>query len=296
MNKLTLATWLGVGFLLTSCGEKKEPAAAQAPAEEGYVLADNEAVPAPGVIARIESTMTLDEGSMTVSAGGQEMAGTMTRRDSEVKTLEGLPGNKARYLLVEAEATGSMVLNGNERPVPGEPKPLLGLPVMIEQKDGTWTATLESGTATPEQEEELAKIAKRNGSRESLTMYGTDPRKPGDRWQVNPADLSSFGSIEAMEGTMELEFVEVTDFQGTPCAVIKSTFEVTGNTPSDGTGNSMKVTFKGDSLIHRSLADLEDIDAKVNGTMTIHGTVGPQAEMHVEGPMTILETITLTKP
>lgn len=297
MKHLTAGVLLGAGLLLTSCKEKSESGAAasgtaDAPKaavakSDGHVLAKKDALPPVGKTRTKEMTMEMKEAALNIEAAGQKMEGTMSRKDTKVETLETLSAGKARRILVSSTGEGTMVMNGQEQPAPEPKDPLVGVPVILELKDGKWTAALESGAATPELEKELDKVVKEYTKDDDLAMYGDKPRKPGDKWDVDPKTLSNFGDAQDLTGSFNVEFVEVKEVQGVRCAVLKTLFDVAGDADTDdATGApAMKIKLKGEALVHRSLADLIDVDGKITGNMAIDGTPAPQVNMHAEGPM-----------
>ncbi|WP_367870721.1 hypothetical protein [Luteolibacter sp. Populi] len=289
MRKFTLG-WIAVAALLLAGQEMHA-------AEEGHVLAKKSkgnSQPAGTKVTK-NSLLEITDAKLTVEVKGQPpMAGTMSRKDTEVNTLEILSATKARRLLQDKETSSAMIINGQERPMGDKPESLKGVPVILEEKeDGTYTATLEAGEATAAQTEDLTKLAKGLGNDSDLAIYGETPRKPGDKWTVDPKKIKAFGEAEDLAGTYTVEFVEVKDFQGTPCAVLKSEFEVTGAALG---GAGMKMGFKGTAVTHRSLADRVDLETKMESTMTMEGQPNPQVTMHVTGPFKMTQTGTVKKP
>jgi hypothetical protein len=230
----------------------------------------------------------LKDAKMKIEAAGQAMDGTMTRSESSVEKWEHVADNKARRTLESKTVGGTMNVAGQDQPIPEEKDALVGVPVIVELKDGKYSATLESGTATPEQTKALAKLAEAAEKDTEFGMYGDTPRKVGDKWDVDPKSLGAFGDATNLNGTYTIEFVEVKDFQGTPCAVLKSVFDVSGTTEAEGGSEpAMTVNIKGEAVSHRSLADKADLDSKVTSTMTMEGSPAPQVKMNVEGPFNL---------
>jgi hypothetical protein len=305
---MKITTWMmGAGAILAlaSCkesttGTAKAPAAeaggeAAQPKDAGHVLARKNDLPPEGTSSTRESVQQMGESKLTIDAGGQQMEGAMSRKDVEVKKLEGLGSGKVRMTLVSKKSEGAMTINGQDQPLPAEPEPLEGVPVVIELEDGKWSAVLESGeTPDAAQQKKLKTLEDGFNTDEDFAMYGDQARKPGDKWQVDPSKLSSLGDAGDLSGTYELEFVEVKDHEGVSCAVIKGVFDLTGKVPSNG-GQDLAMQFKGESLVHRSLADLTDIEQKISGTMTVEGEAGPGVKMQVVGPMSISAKMTLEK-
>jgi hypothetical protein len=116
------------------------------------------------------------------------MEGTMNRKEASVTTYVSLGDNKSRRTLESKTANTQRALNGQEQNMPEKEDALLGVPVLLEYKDGKRVATLESGaTAKGEQAKELEKLNKTINKRGDFAMYGDTPRKVGDKWTVSGA-------------------------------------------------------------------------------------------------------------
>lgn len=305
MRKLAIGTLLGAGLALSSCGDKsKTEGGGTATVEEAkkadsHVLADKTSgrLPAKGSSHTKETTGEMKEAKMNIEAAGQKMDGTMSRNESSTEKWEHLADNKARRTLESKSVSGAMNVAGQDQPIPDEKDELTGVPVIVELKDGKYVATLESGTATAEQTEALEKLGKSLDTDSDFGMYGDTPRKVGDKWTVDPKDLGAFGEAEDLKGDYTVEFVEIKDFEGTPCAVLKSVFDISGITEAEKEGEpSMTVKIKGEAVSHRSLADKVDLDAKITSTMTMEGSPAPQVKMNVEGPFNMHRKVSIKKP
>ncbi len=294
MKSLAFGTLIGLGLALVSCGKKSDPASpsAEASAENGYVLARAISLPAPGKTWTKETVTEIPSGTLKISAAGQEMDGSMSRKDTRAESLEAISETKARHIVTGEIHEGKMMVAGQEQPSPHQPHALLETPVIVEFSDGKWSATLETGEPTPEQEKALARIVKERSGNDDFAMYGDTPRKPGDQWEVDSGNLSSFGDAESLEGSFRVEFVEIKEFDGVNCAVLKSVFDVSGQTPQEKAGSPvMQIRMKGEALSFRSLADLVDLHVEVTSTLTIEGEPAPGITMKVEGSMTMIQKV-----
>lgn len=298
MKLTTLPILTGLAFLFVSCGEKKQAdKASTTPEVETFVLATRKYLPPAGTVGTTESSMVMRDAALTVMAGEQEMKGTATQTEAGKTTLEFLSMDKIRKLVVSKKSGGKMTMNGQDQPSPEKSDPLEGVPVILVRNGASWTASLESG-ATPdaEQRERLDRTVKEITKDADFLMYGDTPRKPGDKWAADPSVLSGFGDASGVVGTYAMEFVEVTEIDGVRCAVLKGTFEFTGKTDSSDKSRPMDITMKGEAISHRSIADQCDLKVEIKGTMTISGEPAPNVTIHVEGPMTMTQKITLKKP
>lgn len=297
---LRLATAASIGLLFTSC--RKESAssdddATAAESKSGHVLAVKQHTLPAGTTGTREAVMTLTDAALKITAGPQEMSGTMNQKEVSTETREFISATKVRHILTQKESEGKMTLNGENQPVPSEDAALLNEPVILELNGDTWTASLESGSEpSAAQQTELDALVKASNKDADYHMYGDTPRKPGDKWDVDASKLPGFAEAENLEGTFSVEFVEVKDFQGTACAVLKSTFDIKGKPSEDEESAEMTISIKGTSTVHRSLADMTDLDMQLEGTMSVSGSPNAQVSMEMSGPMTMSQKITLKSP
>jgi hypothetical protein len=304
MRKLAIGTLVGAGLALSSCGEKSKPGGGgtvtvEEAKSDSHVLAEKHSsrLPAKGSSYTKESSGGMKDAKMNVEAAGQKMEGTMSRSESSVETWQYVSDNKARRTLESKSVSGAMTMAGQDQPIPDEKDALVGVPVIVELKDGKSVASLETGTPDAEQAQALEKLNKVLEDNSDFAMYGDTPRKVGDKWTVDPKALGAFGEAKDLKGDYTVEFVEIKDFQGTTCAVLKSVFDVSGTTEAEGEGDpSMTVKIKGEATSHRSLADKVDLDAKITSTMTLEGSPAPQVKMNVEGPFDLHQKVSIKKP
>lgn len=287
-------------LLLVSCGKKSaektsESSAAEASAE-GIVLAKKHFLPPVGTVVTKVSTMDMKDAVMKVQAGPRDIQGTASQTSSGEETVEVISPTRIRRLVISKKSGGKMTVDGNEQPTGDKTDPLEGQPVILELKDGAWTAALESGAeASAEQRENLDKMVKEISRGSDFQMYGDTPRKVGDKWDVDPSKLANFGDAEKMTGTYSVEFVSTGDFQGTECAVLKAIFDIKGKTPTEGDAPPMDMSFKGTAVAKRSIKDMLDLDVAVDGTMAVSGSPNPGVKLEVTGPAHITEKNSLQK-
>ncbi len=126
-------------------------------------------------------------------------------------------------------------------------------------------------------------------------MYGDSPRKVGDEWKVDPSK-TGFGEGTDLTGDYSVKFVEVKDYQGAKCAVLKATYDFKGKIESQPGSPGLGMRMKGEAVSLRSIADLQDLDVQIDATMTLDGAPADGVTMNVEGPMKGTQKITLKKP
>ncbi|WP_035610459.1 hypothetical protein [Haloferula sp. BvORR071] len=267
-------------------------------ADDGQVLAVKGKrfdLPAGTKITR-ETTTDLKEAKLTATLpNGQSMDGTMSRKDIVTDTTEILSPSKLRKITGLIDTTGKMVMSGKDQAIPPAPSPLADKAVILEEKDGTWTATLEQGTPNDAMTAFLKTMADSFTKDEDLSRYGDTPRKPGDKWPVDLKQLESLAGAAKPEGSCTMEFVKVEDYAGTPCALLKMSFDISG-TPIGRTDAGVKLKFKGESTIRRSLADRVDLQISTLSTMNMEMKPSPQVFMTAEGPSNSVINATIKKP
>ncbi|RYD48101.1 MAG: hypothetical protein EOP85_04245 [Verrucomicrobiaceae bacterium] len=294
MKPFLLTTLIALPIVLASCGEKPSEKTAEAAAteatSEGVVLSKKDFLPPVGTVTKRESSMVMKDSVLKVQAGPQEVEGTSSHEGSSKETFETVSADKVRRVIISRKSGGKMTINGNDQPTGEKPEPLEGLPVLLERKDGKWTASLESGEQPDEdQKKGLDKMVEEITRNTDFQMYGDTPRKVGDKWEVDPATLTSFADSRNLTGDYSVEFVAIEEFQGTKCAVLKATFEMAGEMDSEGNPEPLKMTLKGTALAKRSIVDMVDLDVVVDGTVSLKGSPAENVQLEVTGPIRITE-------
>lgn len=264
---------------------------------ESYLLAKKDPPVVVGSKLTSEDFTAMKDATFIYKLGDVKVAGTRSFKSVEVVTKECLSPTRFRRIQSKLEQQHRTIISGEIEEEPGEPEPLTGIPVILEKKaDGSFTATLEKGEATPKQRKKLDALAREATAPDDLTMFGEQPRKPGDKWEVDVTKLSEFGDAKDLRGTMQVEFTGIEELQGMRCAVLKSTFDMTGTEAADNEDETeMKVAMKGEEIFHRSLNDTVTLQALCEARMTLKAEV-EGAPMELEGPVAISIRSTLAKP
>ncbi|WP_035613668.1 hypothetical protein [Haloferula sp. BvORR071] len=300
MRDLVIKSLLGAGLTFGVCSHhaKAEGVATleEAKKAQSHVLASKELEPSPkGQTLTMEELTEMKLSKLTVKVGDKTMEGSMERRDRSVANLVSLGDNKSRRTLESDIRNAKMTLNGKDRPTPHEEDPLLKVPVLLEYKDGKYSAKREDGaTAKGAQIKALEELGEAFEQDSGLALYGETPRKVGDKWKVDPQALTAFGEARKISGTYTMEFAAIEEFQGTPCAVLKAQFEIAGegDVNESGEGPKMALKFKGSAVIHRSLTELRDLESSTSADMTVDTSPQPGMTMHMEGPFKkVLKTV-----
>lgn len=286
-NHLTIAS-VGLSLLLVSCGKKETTTTADpgtSAADGAYILASGDLLPPPGKTRSISQTTEMKDAKVSISIGDNQMEGAINQETESIQTKEPISADKLRHVIVSETDAGTIVMQGQEQPTPQKDNSLVGIPVIVELKEGKLTASLEEGTPTEEQQTALDKILKNYESHEDFVMYGDTPRKPGDTWEVDTSKLTNFAGATELSGTFTVEFKAVEEIDGVNCALLACVFDLTGKTISDDEAPPMGITIKGNADVIRSIKDLVDLDVKLSGTVAIEGSLAEGIKMNVDGQM-----------
>ena len=280
-------------LLATSLVSPAKDVADGAVVAKTYVLATKGYIPPVGSVIDSSRVMSMKGAKMQLNIQGQMMEGAMTTNENEVEKYEVLAADKIRYTLTKAISEQKVVLMDQPMPVPAQPKPLVGKSAIFTKKDGAWSGKIAEGEASAEEKTKIEEVAKNLNLDSYFKVYGDEPRKIGDEWEVGAADV--LGDDE-FEGKIKMKFTKVEMFEGTECAVFESELDIDG-TPEEMEGATLKMT--GKLTIHRSLVDQMDLSIKMDGSMSIIGKMEPQPgmllDMKVKGAMTMVQTNKLTK-
>ncbi len=272
---------------LFSCKSRKSSSSTSVPVtmaptvEANYILAKKDAMlPVGSEIAR-ETKETLNDCTFLIKAQGQEVQGALTIDTVHTEKLTILSSTQMRLHINPNSGTAKLVANGQELNAPKiKSLPLDSLNVLLEKVDGKWVASLESGATPSEaQKKALEKQAANLNSEDELLLYGDAARQPGDKWQVDISTLQSFDEFLAgtAKGNIEMEFVEITTFEGGECALIKSTVSASGKTRYGKA--SIDATLKATNTTYRSIDDLIDLQTTIERDSEIKVPAGENGEL-----------------
>lgn len=247
-----------------------------------------------------ETKEGLVNATMLISAPGQDITGEMSVENTQTETITILSATQIRVMHKPTTVVAKIIVNGKEENAPSDkPGPLDSLNVLLDKSDGKWTASIENGATPSEaQKKALEEQAAMYNANDELLLYGEAERMPGDKWDVDIATLRTFaGTMPGTgKGMIHLEFVEITNFNGVECALIKSTFEVAGKTPPEGSQPSMDATLKAENITYRSLSDFTDLQTTIKGDIMIKGPAGENVELTINGKNLSETKVTIKHP
>jgi hypothetical protein len=282
------------------------PHAIAAPAEApqktvpagSYILATPKPVFVAGQTLEESSVMTMEDGKLTIDTPQGQMAGTVSvTQTKSVRTTAESP-EKVKVLIEKNQTVQTASMNGQENDPTTEVKALVGVPVIVTLADGEWTAVREDGAEPAAAEaKELKRIAREVSGETVRKMYGTEPRKPGDKWSVDAAETIFAGDEDTKDskGKVELTFDKVDEYQGTKCAFLSGTIDLTG-TPGDVPDNAdAELKMTGKISIVRAIDLQADLSAEMKGTMDMHMGLPNGGTMKMLGPVTLKGEAKVTK-
>ncbi|MBK1815575.1 hypothetical protein JIN84_08110 [Luteolibacter yonseiensis] len=292
-----LPFFIALPLLLISC-DRKNPAApvTRTPAEISVALAKRGYIPPAGSRIRRELTIVMNDSVLRVEAGGKRTLGITSNISTDTEDLEFISDTKVRRIASRLK-TGRAVIGGTTRTVPDSVSDfrLDGKPVIIEKKDGVWMASMETGTADLQARRFINDIAEAFNLESDVETYGETPRKVGEKWDVHPTRSKILGEVRNLSGSQSMEFVRIEDFRGTPCAMLRAVIDLKGE-GGEFSGQSVRMRFRGDVTILRSLKDMLDLQSSFSGIVTLDSTTAPGTTLHVEGTTYIMDQTTVTPP
>ena len=188
-----------------------------------YILASENPPMPVGITFRVSDRSVVSNGKMKMTLGERVIEKEMNGTTKELRLLEVLKEDSIRVTFKEHREISK---EDNEEPEE-EVHPIEGRVVMLQRVEGKWSGKLQGEAPEPavlkEVEEEVKSLTKslNENVEESVQMYGTEPRKIGDKWEVDVKLMPEMEDLKIEKGKVTLTFVEVKQFNGEECAVLK---------------------------------------------------------------------------
>ena len=255
-----------------------------------YVLA-REGAPLPaGKTFANKRAISMTDAKMALEAGEQVVQGVMSTLEEEERLIEFVDQTKVRISVTKQNK--QMAMQVGQAPVRkrGRVKATEGKVFLVEKVDGKWSAKVEKGEVTKEQEEEIQRELKSLETKFSenydTEIYGTEPRKIGESWKVAARFVPLAAGLDIKEGECTLEFKEVKTIDGEDFAVLKMVYDIKAVSDEvDQKGMSLHFTGTGETL--RSLSLLMDYQFDGESKVEIDGMLpiqqGKEIAMKVSG-------------
>ncbi len=222
------------------------------------------------------------------------------RKDSTVEQLEGIDQGKMRRTLLSFETDGEMEAKGMKRPAPQAQDALLQVPVVLTRSGSGWSAEFEKEAPAHLPPAATKALAAEFNKETSLALCGNEARKPGDKWEAEPSLFSSallgksMLADAKMKGKIAVEFAEVKEIGGIPCAVLSVTFDLAGG-PAEGFGPQPEIKAKGNGEIHRSLDGRVNLAWQLKGKMEVADPPGAPSNNKMSSDFTIVGETKVTR-
>lgn len=240
-------------FLSPSMGQDKP---------QTYLLASKKPPLPVGETFELTSKFSFNEVPFALTVEEQKFEGKMTRAERKVTRYEFLAQDRVQVTYLVDLETGKQSLMGQTSDI-NERRPTEGRVFLLVQKAGKWAVDPKpEGVEPADQEvideaiESLEKEAN-DEIEESLKMYGDQPRKVGETWEVDALALPGMDNLEILGGKVTLTLKAIEKFNGEECAILGAKFKLAGqmtDEPMKGVAADMSGTLE----ITRSLKYFED--------------------------------------
>jgi hypothetical protein len=286
----TFALAIVAPHALAAPADKTADAAQKTAPAGSYILAVERPVIVAGQVYEESDVMKMADGKFTITTPQGEMKGTMSVTETKSMRAKAETAEKVKVLIEKDETVQTMTINGQENDPDTKAKPLVGVPVTATLANGQWTAVRDDGAEpTAEEAKKLKKIAKELSGELVRKMYGTEPRKPGDKWSVDAADtiFADEDDTKDAKGKVDLTFDKVADYQEMKCAFLSGTIDISGKPGDAAEDSDAKLNTSGKIAIIRALDLQTDLDADMKATMDMQMNLPNGATMKMSGPMTL---------
>ncbi|MEM1084438.1 MAG: hypothetical protein AAGI48_09955 [Verrucomicrobiota bacterium] len=243
-----------------------------------------------GQVIRMTEVMKTTGGSFGMESPQGKFEGDMDMTTTKELRFENESAAKVKATITRNELIQKVVMNGQEMPQAPQSKPLVGVPLLISLEEDEWKGVREDGNAVDASAEvELMAVTRKVSRAEDEGLYGSEARKVGDSWKVDAAEAMMLKEASDVEGSIELTFDKIGDHEGSECAFISGTFDMSGSAPEGPGGGDGSMSLKGTFTIIRSLEHQLDVFRELDGEMKIEMKT-PVGLMTMSGPTTITET------
>jgi hypothetical protein len=243
-------------------------------------------------MTRSKSKITMSNGRLTATAGGRTEEGVVEMTvdaadEEEILAVVNGEVTKTRTRVITDQST-ERATAGGQTDTHTTKSPLEGETVECEKVGQEWKKTLVGKVANEKQQLEL-KTFPTPESNEG--WYPTDPVKQGHRWEVPTSKLRKMiaTGIDIEAGHCKRKFEKMVEVDGEQCAQIAEDIEIRGKM-KDEKGEWKHVEMKVAGTTQRSLQRGLNLASRLEGTMTISGTVterGEEIQVKITGPVTI---------
>lgn len=280
-----------------------EPEPSETPAEPSeagngsIVLAQADYLPPVGTTMEISKSFVVTDSVVELESKEKRVHGSASASNVQKFAAKVDSDSEVTVEVVEDYKTNKLILNEQ---LVKEPEPqhsaVHGTVVRYKRSEDTWTPSFSKDGAPLEpneaQQAKAKRIARNLLSHQSaLEMYGTEPRKVGDQWKVDAANLSIFSDEESeTSGEVSLTYLREESIEGIRCAVIAGEFIV-----NKKAGNMM-TKMNGKLEAFRSPELMADVSLTLSGILTSNGSPQPGLKTTSTGPFKTTFTTKVNQP
>jgi len=249
------------------------------------------APPAPGATMREETRISLEKGSFSLEVNHQPLQGTANAMAHDVVERTFVSSSEQKISVLDSARNFRFGFGGGNSPPKDTAGHLLGKKLTGTKTGGHWVFTL-AGERKPDAAEAsaLKQFTIYSEAVEALgLLYGTAPRKVGETWKPDIGAVKR--ANPEFDADLECKLDELRPREGDTIAQISVTGRFRAGIRN---GGGIQVAING--VIHRSLRDMVDLDAEVNGNFRYTGQFGKGGgNAEITAPVTLKRTVTIKK-
>lgn len=225
--------------------------------------------PAPGATLREETRINLEKGSFSLQINNQSLQGTANAMVREIIERNFISSSEQKISVLDSARNIRFGFGGGNTEPKDTAGRLLGKKLTGTKAGNRWVFIL-AGDREPDAAEAsaLKQFTVYSEAVEALGfLYGTAPRKVGETWR--PAIGAVKQANPQVDADLECKLEELDSREGDTVAQISVTGRLKAGIKSGG-----RVELAINGVIHRSLRDMVDLDAEVNGNFRYTGQFG----------------------
>lgn len=248
-------------------------------------------LPGPGTTLREDTRISLEKGSFSLEVNHQSLHGTANATARDVVERTFTSASEQKISVLDSARNIRFSFGGGNSPPKDTAGHLLGKKLTGTKTGGHWVFTL-AGERKPDAAEAsaLKQFTIYSEAVEALgLLYGTAPRKVGETWRpdIGPVKRAN----PEVDADLECRLEGLTPREGDTVAQIS----VTGRFKA-GIKNGGGIQLAVNGVIRRSLRDMVDLDAEVNGNFRYTGQLGRGGgNAEITAPVTLKRTVKIGK-
>jgi hypothetical protein len=250
----------------------------------------------PGTTWREETRINLEKGSFSLEVNNQALRGAANATVREIIARTSVSATEQRIAVLDSARNIRLGFGSGGNGGKVDPKDttghLQGKELAGRKVGNRWVFTL-AGKREPDDAETSA-LKQFNAYAEAVEalglLYGTEPRKVGETWKPNIGPVKTANPEIDADLECTLEAIKPGDGDTVAQIAVKGRL-----TASIANGGRVQIAING--VIHRSLRDMVDLDAEVNGNFRYTGQFGKGgSRAEIEAPVKLTRTVKPGKP